>query len=506
MGWPEEQLTAAGQAAAGDMLQCVVCLDVLRDAVSCPTQHGICAECHDSLPSPSSCPQCRTPYQTPPPPLRLARQLVDKLEIHCQHRPLGCLEVLRIEGHDAHAEACTYRPAPCPKGCGTTVPVGRLDRHVVRCGRNVLKDADAYTALLPGADDAPICRGTLLEIVDVLRDEMALHVERVRTEAQAQADARIAAAQAAFTRELAALRQEFGRPAPVATAPQVPSAPPSGPVNPEESDQDTPLEVLLTRLSNLTNPPPGSNSPSLEADAAAAAELQTIVAVSGHAHVMANVSMHSTFPSMNRFGNVWSCDHCEASPPVNTGRLRCTEGCDFDLCSKCALSASATLPVGHAHNVAPVSQAAEHAEMALFGQRWSCDLCGESYRGDDVRLRCTAGCDFDACRACAASAQAEETAVPQALWPECHPEVGDVVARTHGDHHDASDGPLTMSMAGIVIEDDGSTLPIKVHTKGGAEWWYSRKALTVIARPFDLVTAQLIQVATNIPVQRGPDW
>lgn len=48
---------------------------------------------------------------------------------------------------------------------------------------------------------------------------------------------------------------------------------------------------------------------------------------------------------------------------------------------------------------------------------------------------------------------------------------------------DASNGPLTVGKYGIVLEDDKSTMPFKVHEpKSGQTFWYKAQVLKAVSK------------------------
>ena len=115
-------------------LQCSVCLKVLKDPVQCPNEHYFCRSCICKCLRENSeaCPMCNhdlTEENLTKPP-RILRELLQSLEIRCDHKNRGCQEFIKLEFLDRHVNSCGYSPTPCTNtGCAQVMNRNEKERH-----------------------------------------------------------------------------------------------------------------------------------------------------------------------------------------------------------------------------------------------------------------------------------------------------------------------------------------------------------------------------------------
>ena len=115
-------------------LQCSVCLKVLKDPVQCPNEHYFCRSCicKSLRENSEACPMSNHPLMeenlTKPP--RILRELLQSLEIRCDHESRGCQEFIKLEFLDRHVNSCGYSPTPCTNtGCAQVMNRKEKERH-----------------------------------------------------------------------------------------------------------------------------------------------------------------------------------------------------------------------------------------------------------------------------------------------------------------------------------------------------------------------------------------
>lgn len=118
-------------------LACAICGGVLQDAVLTPCGHTFCSLCLDTwLARPggsSTCPECRGRVnQQNIRPIHSVRNLINNLEISCDHSTRGCREVVRVESLGTHRSSCKFLPIECA-GCGVVVSRSDLADHQINC-------------------------------------------------------------------------------------------------------------------------------------------------------------------------------------------------------------------------------------------------------------------------------------------------------------------------------------------------------------------------------------
>ena len=115
-------------------LQCSVCLKVLKDPVQCPNEHYFCRSCicKSLRENSEACPMCNhhlTEENLTKPP-RILRELLQSLEIRCDHEKRGCQEFIKLEFLDRHVNSCGYSPTPCTNtGCAQVMNRNEEERH-----------------------------------------------------------------------------------------------------------------------------------------------------------------------------------------------------------------------------------------------------------------------------------------------------------------------------------------------------------------------------------------
>jgi len=118
---------SAGPALSEDLCQCPVCLEgMFGKIVLCPEGHGICADpCHQGLPAPKVCPQCRIAYSRTPPRGIMVEQIIASCQWPCKH---GCGSMLQGADMANHFLTCSARPAKCPK-CDSMLKLAEFGQH-----------------------------------------------------------------------------------------------------------------------------------------------------------------------------------------------------------------------------------------------------------------------------------------------------------------------------------------------------------------------------------------
>ena len=115
-------------------LQCSVCQKVLKDPVQCPNEHYFCRSCiQKSLRENSeACPMCQhhLTEETLTKPPRILTELLEGLEIRCDHENRGCREFIKLEFLDRRVDSCGYSPTRCANvGCAEVMNRNEKERH-----------------------------------------------------------------------------------------------------------------------------------------------------------------------------------------------------------------------------------------------------------------------------------------------------------------------------------------------------------------------------------------
>ncbi|KAL7668167.1 hypothetical protein ACOME3_008881 [Neoechinorhynchus agilis] len=116
-------------------LICPICSGVLENPTQVPAcEHAFCRDCICQwLSTDTRCPLDRKIVSVSclKPVPRILRNLLNKLEIHCDNVDHGCDQVMRLELLSDHLEICQYnpkRPIRCDT-CGLVVPQDEMEEH-----------------------------------------------------------------------------------------------------------------------------------------------------------------------------------------------------------------------------------------------------------------------------------------------------------------------------------------------------------------------------------------
>ena len=129
-GWEDELF----QHPVGHTLHCGICLNVLKDPVSCRhNEHLFCRACITiHLMNFQTCPSCMEPLtveslrQAP----RTATNLLSELKIRCQFFDRGCGQFVELGDLERHVTDCGFAPAVCSnEGCQLEVNKHDLLHH-----------------------------------------------------------------------------------------------------------------------------------------------------------------------------------------------------------------------------------------------------------------------------------------------------------------------------------------------------------------------------------------
>lgn len=128
------------QGSVDEELVCPICSAVLEDPLQAiPCEHAFCKTCiHQWIQRQAqpSCPVCRVSLGGGDSNLRsvprILRNLLARLNIHCDNATYGCNTVLKLELLTNHLVDCEFnpkKPLPCEKGCGLIIPKDELKNH-----------------------------------------------------------------------------------------------------------------------------------------------------------------------------------------------------------------------------------------------------------------------------------------------------------------------------------------------------------------------------------------
>ncbi|XP_006001460.1 PDZ domain-containing RING finger protein 4 isoform X2 [Latimeria chalumnae] len=113
--------------------KCKLCSKVLEEPLSTPCGHVFCAGCL----LPWAVQQRLCPLQCQPISAKELHQvlplknLIQKLEIRCDHHSRGCGKIVRLQELADHVEMCDYSPAKCRnKGCNEVLNLKDMDSHM----------------------------------------------------------------------------------------------------------------------------------------------------------------------------------------------------------------------------------------------------------------------------------------------------------------------------------------------------------------------------------------
>ena len=122
------------QDPVGHTLHCGICLNVLKDPVSCEhNEHLFCRACITvHLMNFQTCPSCMEPLtvqslsQAP----RVVTNMLSELKIRCQFYERGCDDFIELEHLERHVTDCGFAPADCSnEGCQLVVNKQDLLHH-----------------------------------------------------------------------------------------------------------------------------------------------------------------------------------------------------------------------------------------------------------------------------------------------------------------------------------------------------------------------------------------
>ncbi|KAJ7998575.1 hypothetical protein DPEC_G00206330 [Dallia pectoralis] len=113
--------------------KCNLCNKVLEDPLTTPCGHVFCAGC--VLPwvtRQSSCPvKCQRVSATELNHVLPLKNLIQKLDIRCDHHARGCDQVVKLQHLAEHADTCDHSPAKCRnKGCTEVLSLKDVDAHM----------------------------------------------------------------------------------------------------------------------------------------------------------------------------------------------------------------------------------------------------------------------------------------------------------------------------------------------------------------------------------------
>jgi len=129
-------------------LICPICSAVLEDPRLAPEcEHAFCADCiHEWLNRQQTCPVDRRSIsiaELKPVP-RILKNLLYRLEIHCDNEEYGCTTVVKLDILSMHLKECEHnpkKPVACGLGCGLTVPKDEMvDHNCVKELRLIVRD------------------------------------------------------------------------------------------------------------------------------------------------------------------------------------------------------------------------------------------------------------------------------------------------------------------------------------------------------------------------------
>ena len=131
-------------AEISEELLCSICSEVLKDAITTDCEHLFCRQCiMDWLSVNRTCPIDRlyiTGRNIRAAP-RVIRNLLGKLDIHCDYVDDGCQTIVSLESLEKHVNDCFYNPKKrliCQKGCEKWMTREELKSH--NCWNDIRKD------------------------------------------------------------------------------------------------------------------------------------------------------------------------------------------------------------------------------------------------------------------------------------------------------------------------------------------------------------------------------
>ncbi|XP_062616340.1 TNF receptor-associated factor 3-like [Saccostrea cucullata] len=122
---------------------CILCNNVLHDAVQTPCGHQLCQSCADNYLQAGGIRQC--PYQEEMCemlqkegiiPDTSARREIRQLKVYCPNQVRGCQKIVKWKELEKHTEECPHEPLSCPYkdwGCQEIVDRSSLTDHQRDC-------------------------------------------------------------------------------------------------------------------------------------------------------------------------------------------------------------------------------------------------------------------------------------------------------------------------------------------------------------------------------------
>eukprot|EP00049_Salpingoeca_infusionum_P009707 m.164945 g.164945 ORF g.164945 m.164945 type:complete len:362 (+) comp14413_c0_seq5:175-1260(+) len=140
-----------------DVLLCGVCMEPMMQASMCPEQHTFCEPClRRAVDTSRRCPVCNTSMdKSKIQPARMARSMIDKLEVRC---PCGCQECITIEDLEAHYKQCKARKVTCSnQGCQAIMPASEKESHTETCEWSTIACGECSASMLRKDEAAHSC-------------------------------------------------------------------------------------------------------------------------------------------------------------------------------------------------------------------------------------------------------------------------------------------------------------------------------------------------------------
>jgi hypothetical protein len=114
-------------------LICSICQCVLNNAVESPCHHVFCKICIETwLQQNKNCPICRHKLikRQLKPILPIVQNMLNNLQVFCEHRSNGCPKKLTLEMYDKHVSECDFKLMNCKyEKCSVSVLRKFLKQH-----------------------------------------------------------------------------------------------------------------------------------------------------------------------------------------------------------------------------------------------------------------------------------------------------------------------------------------------------------------------------------------
>lgn len=190
MGYDVERFVSP----VNDGLLCCICRDVLEDPLQASCEHAYCRSCIEGwLVQETTCPEDRKPLSLDQlrPLFRYMRKDLDKLQVRCQNRVLGCTHIGDLEFIVAHESECVYGTTECKNvGCDIVTTRQELDDHLSVCKfRDKVCERGCGVVVAPKGTDEHSCFSELRTAVELLRSEMVCRLDDHTHQMQLRLDA-----------------------------------------------------------------------------------------------------------------------------------------------------------------------------------------------------------------------------------------------------------------------------------------------------------------------------